>query len=83
MIVFITSIKHPACSKSYQRVWELLNNTLNSICNQKNKDFKVVVVCNSMLPLKKKRKKILTVTEFVTVNFPPVSEGMLKLVEIQ
>jgi len=74
MLVFITSIRHPKTSNSYERVWDLLNNTLNSICNQKNKDFKVIVVCNKKLPLNKNSEKIMRFTEFIEVDFPPIKE---------
>ncbi|MBW2997923.1 glycosyltransferase family 2 protein [Candidatus Woesearchaeota archaeon] len=74
MIVLITSIKHPENSKSYRKVWELLNNTLSSVCNQIDKNFKIIVVCNKRLSLEKNRDKILKHTDFIKVNFPPVSQ---------
>jgi len=78
MIVFITSIKHPRNSRSYKWVWHLLNNTLSSVCNQLNKDFRVIVVCNRELPLKIDAEKILKFTEFIKVDFPPVSQIGMK-----
>lgn len=74
MIVFITSIKHPENSRSYEKVWALLIRTLTSVCNQLDREFKVIVVCNKTLPLEDKCKKHNNHIEFIEVNFPPVSQ---------
>ena len=74
MLIFITSVKHPKNSKSYDKVWRLLNNTLNSVCNQKDINFKVIVVCNKKLILRRNSERILKFTEFIEVDFPPVSQ---------
>ena len=75
MIVFITSIKHPENSKSYDKVWALLNRTLSSVCNQIDRKFKVVVVCNRTLPLEDKYKTFEELIEFIEVDFSPVSQS--------
>ena len=49
MITFITSIRHPNNSIFYERVWDLLEATLYSVCSQTNGDFRVIVVCNEIL----------------------------------
>ena len=72
MIVFITSIKHPKNSKSYDHVWRLLSRTLASVCNQINQDFKVIIVCNHTLPLETKYDQFV---EFIEVGFPPVDQS--------
>lgn len=70
MVVFVACVKHPLDSKSYRTVWELLNNTLLSVCNQTDRNFKVVVVCNEILPLLHNSELIIPHTEFVKVDFP-------------
>ena len=74
MIVFIIPVKHPENSKSYEKVWSLLNNSLSSFCNQRDTDFKIIVICNKKLPLKHNVEKISQYTEFIEVNFPPVNQ---------
>ncbi|MBT3321284.1 MAG: hypothetical protein HN392_03265 [Anaerolineae bacterium] len=70
MLVFITAVKHPDNSQSYEKVWQMLNNTLFSVCSQKDKDFRVVVVCDKKLPLYHHAELINRFTEFVEVDFP-------------
>jgi len=55
---------------------------LNSICNQNNKDFRIVVVCNKILPLKEGSKNILKFVEFIKVDFPPVSQIGMKGIRV-
>ncbi|MCP4397072.1 MAG: hypothetical protein GY801_07200 [bacterium] len=70
MLVFITSVKHPDYSYSYNKVWRLLNNTLYSICSQKDSHFRVIVVCNKQLPLFHHADMIQQFTRFIEVDFP-------------
>ena len=77
MLVFVTSVKHPNNSQSYEKVWRLLNNTLYSVCSQLDTDFLVVVVCDKQLPLFHHRELIEKYTEFVEVDFPSHGENVL------
>lgn len=45
MFIFITAVRHPKTSASYERVESLLNRTLSSVCNQTDGEFRVIVVC--------------------------------------
>lgn len=74
MIVFITSVRHPENSKSYQRVWDLLNDTLYSVCKQKDQNLRVIVVNNKKLTIKRNIKEISKKTEFIQGGFPPISQ---------
>ncbi len=51
MFTFVTSVRHPLNSNSYDRVWELLVATLRSVCAQSVDAFRVVVVLNEARPL--------------------------------
>ena len=68
MITFITTIRHPDNSNDYNRVWNILRNTLRSICSQTNNDYKVIVVTNKILDDFKSDSKIKNL-EFVEVDF--------------
>lgn len=70
MLVFVTSVMHPQSANSYRRIWELLNNTLVSVCSQTDRDFKVIVVCNKILLLSHDSELIHKNTCFVQVDFP-------------
>lgn len=48
MLVFISAIKHPHNSSDYNRVEELLYQTLKNLCGQTVDNFKVVIVCNQI-----------------------------------
>jgi hypothetical protein len=68
MLTFITSVRHPNNSFFYERVWDLLRDTLYSVCSQKCTEFKVIVVCNEVLDDFSDHHLISKYTEFVTVN---------------
>jgi hypothetical protein len=70
MIVFITSVRHPRNSNSYDDVLALLANTLRSVCNQQHDAFRVLVVCNEIPRLSYEHPHIT----YVKVDFPPPSE---------
>jgi hypothetical protein len=70
MLVFVTAVKHPDNSQSYEEVWNLLNNTLFSVCSQSDQNFRVIVVCDKKLPLIHHAELINRYTEFVEVDFP-------------
>lgn len=67
MIAFITSIRHPANCRSYERIGCLLDRTLGSVCRQSNGDFIVVVVSNRKPPTRLNDRRVV----HVQVDFPP------------
>ena len=77
MLVFVTAVKHPDNSESYEEVWRLLNNTLYSVCSQTDTDFRVVVVCDKKMPLFHNEKLINTYTDFIEVDFPSHSDDII------
>lgn len=78
ILTFITSIRHPDNSHDYNRVWDLLRNTLRSVCAQTNKNFKVVVVTNKILDDFKNDSQIKNL-EFVEVDFKaPGPKGVVR-----
>jgi hypothetical protein len=46
MLVFIGALRHPEMANDYTKVESLLRDTLLSVCNQTDDNFKVLVVCN-------------------------------------
>jgi hypothetical protein len=70
MLVFVACVKHPENSQSYEEVWRLLNKTLYSVCNQKDQDFRVIVVCDKKEKLLHHEELINQYTEFIEVGFP-------------
>lgn len=66
MIAFVTSLRNPLNSDSYQRVEHLLKLTLDSVCAQSDDDFVVIIVGNRPPAFTLPRK-----THFVEVDFPP------------
>lgn len=70
MLVFMTSVVHPDNCYSYEKIWQLLNNTLYSVCSQLDQNFRVIVVCNQQLPLFHHAELINRYTEFIVVDFP-------------
>jgi hypothetical protein len=78
VLVFVTAVKHPENSASYEDVWRLLNNTLYSVCSQNDTDFRVVVVCDKKLPLFHNEGLINTYTDFVEVDFPSHGDDVVE-----
>lgn len=78
MLVFVTAVKHPDNSESYEDVWRLLNNTLYSVCSQNHADFRVVVVCDRKLPLFHNEELINRHTDFIEVDFPSHGDAIVK-----
>lgn len=68
MFIFITSLRHPHNCYSYERVAHLLDQTLESVCTQTSNDFHVIIVCNEVPEIARRRN-----VEFVKVDFPPPS----------
>lgn len=70
MIVFLTSIRHPRNSNSYDHVLALLDQTLHSVCNQTDADLRVIVVCNETPPRPFADPRVVP----LVVGFPPPSD---------
>lgn len=71
MIAFITSLRHPRHSESYESVLGLLDQTLDSVCNQTSRQFAVIVVCNQ----RPRGRSCPREVEWVEVDFPPPCES--------
>ena len=69
MLGFVTTIRHPDNAASFDRVGQLLDATLGSVCRQTDTDFSVVVVHNE-LPAMRYHHPSIT---YVHVNFPAPS----------
>ena len=65
MLVFIIPIRHPNSSISYARAGTLLEDTLRSVCNQTDQNFRVVVVCNKTPAISYEKRYV----EFIEVDF--------------
>jgi hypothetical protein len=70
MLTFITAVRHPHNSVSYERVSRLLDATLHSVCRQTDPEFCVVVVCNELPSITIDDPRV----QFVTTDFPPPSD---------
>jgi hypothetical protein len=75
MIVFITSLRHPATMKSEETTYRLLERTLRSICAQTDARFRVIVVCHKVPPLNFQHCAI----EYLKVDFEPPAQGHAQL----
>ena len=70
MLGFVTTVRHPLNSTSYDRVERLLEATLRSVCRQSDPDFCVVVVHNQLPKVELADNRV----HFVQVGFPAPSE---------
>ena len=78
MIIFITTVKPPEKSQSYEKVWRMLNDTLFSVCSQIDQDFRVIVVCDLIKPLFHHSELINKYTEFIEVDFPTPGKDVIE-----
>lgn len=69
MLVFVIPVKHPARAQSYDKVCDLLRDTLRSVESQRDPRFATVVVCNRKPAWAEDTPNRL----FVEVGFPPPS----------
>jgi hypothetical protein len=67
MLAFVIPVKHPARSQSYERVCDLLRNTLRSVGAQSDPHFVTIVVLNE----KPRWAEDTPHQRFVEVDFPP------------
>lgn len=72
MVTFIICVKHYGNSHSYSDTWDLLENTLVSVCGQLDDRFEVIVVSNKTLNSFTENKKIKNV-KFIEVDWLPPS----------
>ena len=72
MLAFIIAVKHPERSRSYERVCELLRQTLTSVEAQTDRNFATIIVCNTRPAWARNGENRL----FVEVNFPPAAPPM-------
>jgi hypothetical protein len=70
VLTFLTTIRHPARSQSYETVWALLGDTVRSLCAQTDPNFQVVVVCDRAMALSDDPR-----VHVVTVDWPPVDKN--------
>jgi hypothetical protein len=70
VIVFLTSIRHPLNSNSYDRVLALLENTLRSIRAQSDPEWRAIVVCNERPERPFDDPRVV----YLPVAFPPPSD---------
>lgn len=66
MLTFIVPLKSPEVSNSWQRVCQLFERCMRSICNQNSPDFRVVVVCHEKPKIDFTHPHI----HYVKVDFP-------------
>lgn len=76
MLIFITSLKHPKVTKNIQKVYEMLDRALQSIENQTNKDFLVIIVCHEIPVLKNKYKFV----HYLITNLKPPAQTSESLI---
>lgn len=70
MLVFISAIKHPHNSADYNRVEELLHQTVKNLCDQTVDSFKLVIVCNQIPSW---QKEFDGVVHFVKCHMSPIT----------
>ncbi|GAA4885345.1 galactosyl transferase [Flaviramulus aquimarinus] len=67
MLVFIVPVKSEKVSADWNTFCKLFERSIKSICQQKDSEFEVVVVCHEIPSIHFKHPKI----HYVTANFPP------------
>lgn len=72
MLVFVTSVRHPVNSCSFDRVVDLLNLSLKSILSQTNPGYEIVVVANAG-----SITRTIDRIHYVNVNFPAPSDAAI------
>lgn len=67
MLTFVVPVKSKVVTSDWNRFSQLLERTLKSICNQKDSNFKVVVVCHEIPEITFSHKNL----HYVPVDFEP------------
>ncbi|MEH2382129.1 MAG: glycosyltransferase family 2 protein [Nostoc sp.] len=70
MLVFVILLKSQQVSNSWERVTQLFERCLKSICNQTSPDFHAIVVCHEQPKIEFNHPQIT----YITVDFPPPNE---------
>jgi len=70
MLVFVIPLKSQRVSKSWERVSQLFERCIKSVCNQTSSSFQVVVVCHEQPQIKFNHPHIT----YITVDFSSVKE---------
>lgn len=71
MLVFVVPLKSRKVSQSWERVCQLFERSIKSICNQTSPDFRVIVVCNDQPEITFTHPHIT----YLEVDFPPPKES--------
>lgn len=66
MLGFVVPLVHPDACDSYERISQLLEQTLISICAQSDTNFRVTVVCSEVPDISFSHEKV----DFLNVDFP-------------
>lgn len=70
MLVFIIPLKSPQFSNSWERVTQLFERCIKSVCNQTSPNFRVIVVCHEKPKIEFNHSHIT----YITVDFSPANE---------
>ncbi|WP_435645150.1 hypothetical protein [Butyricicoccus porcorum] len=71
MLCFAIALRSKRTTRNWKQVVKDFNSTLNSIFNQKNSNFRVLVACHEIPPLEREYDDRL---KFITVDFPVPNE---------
>lgn len=77
MFVFVISLRHYANANNFEKVEQLLTYTLQSLCGQSYRDFKIVVVCNKQPNVTYQDERIV----YHIVDFAPPSDKKASALE--
>jgi hypothetical protein len=70
MLVFVIPLKSSQVSKSWERVTQLFERCLKSVCHQTSPNFRVIVVCNEQPQINFNHPQIT----YIEVDFPPIND---------
>ncbi len=70
MLVFVIPLKSPQVSNSWERVTQLFERCVKSVCNQTSSNFQVIVVCHEKPKIEFTHSQIT----YITVDFSPPNE---------
>lgn len=73
MLVFVIPLKSQEVSKSWERVTQLFERCIKSVCNQTSTEFHVIVVCNQQPKIEFTHPNIT----YLTVNFDQAKDEKL------
>lgn len=79
MIAFILPVRHPANARSYARIEELLQQTVASVCNAADEDYRVIVSCSKAPEDPVPHPNV----DYHVVDFPPPGAGQASEQQIE